>query len=152
MKVGFLVFADWFEFGYSETLYSWFSTICYRLEDKEWGSRFPIVMNDLYYNEEHGVAYENLEDFKNELETIKHEFSKLTKKDAIWSFEDKVLEVPPSMPNINYSATNLIDFYIKLNSNKNIFDVIYRKYESMQFYKTCCRIVAEKNLSTIPKI
>ena len=143
--VGFLVFADWAEFGYSETLYSWFSTICYRLENREWGSRFPIVMNKLYYDEEIGVPYEDLDAFKSELEIIKEEFSKLSPKDAIWSFEENILDVPPNMPNINYSAKNLVDFYIN-KRGKNIFDLLDTIIEDMQFYKKGCRIVAERDL------
>ena len=150
--VGFLVFTGWTEFGYSETLYSWFSTICYRLEDKKWGSKFPIVMNKLYYDEEYGVPYEDLEDFKNELVTIKVEFSKLSPKDAIWSFEENILEVSPNMSNINYNAKNLVDFYVNPR-NKNIFNLLDTiTSDDMPYYKKCCRIVAEKNLLTIPKI
>jgi len=69
-NVGFLVRNYWVEFGSSDALYSWFSTICYRLEDSKWGSRFPIVMKDLYYDEEYGVPYEKVEQFREELETI----------------------------------------------------------------------------------
>lgn len=151
MNVGFLVFADWFEFGYSETLYSWFSTICYKLEDKKWGSRFPIVMNNLYFDEEYGVAYEQLEDFKKELETIKLEFSKLKQQDAIWSFEDNILKVPIDMPNINYNANTLETFFVSKSAQKTIFDVLKTIIEDMQFYKKRCRIVSEKDLLSIPK-
>lgn len=144
-SVGFLVYTSWTEFGYSETLYSWFSTICYRLENKKWGSRFPVVMNKLYYDEENGVPYEDLDTFKAELATIKNEFSRLSVKDAIWSFEENVLEIPPNMPNINYNTMNLVEYYIKSNSSKNIFDVLFRKCESMQYFKKNCRIISEKD-------
>ncbi|MEA1880586.1 MAG: Imm70 family immunity protein [Campylobacterota bacterium] len=151
-NIGFLVYTSWTEFGYSETLYSWFSTICYRLEDGEWGSRFPVVMNDLYYNEENGVGYDKLETFKEEIKIIKSKFSKLTPNEAIWSLEDNNLKIPNNMPNINYDAKSLVNFYIKTNSNKNIFDIIYRKIESMEYNKRSCRIVSEQDLLTIEKI
>ena len=150
-NVGFLVRNYWSEFGSSDALYSWFSTICYRLEDSKWGSRFPVVMKDLYYDEEYGVPYEKVEQFREELETIEQEFSNLTPKDAIWSFEDNILEVPPNMPNINYSAKSLVDFYVN-NRGSNIFKILFEMIEEMKYYKVNLRIVTEKNLITTPKI
>ena len=144
INVGFLVYTSWTEFGYSETLYSWFSTICYRLENREWGSRFPIVMNKLYYDEENGVPYEDLDTFKAELVMIKNEFSKLSAKDAIWSFEANILEVPANMPNINYKARDLVGFNIN-KRGKNILDIIFRKCESMQYFKKSCKIITDRD-------
>ena len=106
-NVGFFQCNVWAEFGYSETLYSWFSTICYRLENQEWGSRFPITMNCLYYDEKNGVEYQNLNKFEKEIKEIKEEFHKLTLDDAIWSLEENILKIPLNMPNINYFTTNI---------------------------------------------
>ena len=65
--VGFKIYSDWMEFGYSETLYSFFSTICYNLENKEWGSKFPITMKNLYSDEKFGVRYEDIDEFQNSI-------------------------------------------------------------------------------------
>ena len=37
-----------YEIGTASFLYSFFSTVAYRLEKGRWGSRFPIIMNELY--------------------------------------------------------------------------------------------------------
>ncbi|UFH59486.1 Imm70 family immunity protein [Sulfurovum mangrovi] len=145
MIVGFKIFGTWIEFGYSETLYSWFSTICYKLEDGKWGSRFPIVMNHLYFDEEAGVNYEQIEKFREEIITIKNEFSKLAPADAVWSFEDNILEIPKNMPNINYNTDNLQNFYIS-NSGQTIFERLEYTIEGMAFYKSNCSIEAEKDI------
>ncbi|MDN5104868.1 Imm70 family immunity protein [Aliarcobacter butzleri] len=144
-NVGFKIYSDWMEFGYSETLYSWFSTICYRLENSKWGSRFPVVMNNFYYDEKNGVKFEDLEKFKNELKTIKDEFSKLSVKDAIWSFEENIYNVPNNKPNLNYNADNLSNFYVNIRM-KSIYDVFDILIEDMNYYKTNCIIVEEKAL------
>ncbi len=141
-NVGFKIYSDWMEFGYSETLYSWFSTICYRLENSKWGSRFPIVMNNLYYDEKNGVKFEDLEKFKNELKTIKNELSKLSIKDAIWSFEENICNVPNNKPNLNHNADNLSNFYVNIRM-KNIYDIFDILIEDMNYYKTNCIIVEE---------
>ena len=133
-NVGFFQCNVWREFGYSETLYSWFSTICYRLENKKWGSRFPITMNHLYYDEENGIEYKNLKKFEKEIKEIKKEFLKLKLEDAIWSFEDNILKIPSNMPNINYEANTLVDVYVN-NYNKNIFLILQHEIEGMRFYK-----------------
>lgn len=48
MAVGFKVKFYWYQIGTGNFLHSFFSTVAYNLENKEWGSRFPIVMNELY--------------------------------------------------------------------------------------------------------
>ncbi len=70
-NIGLRIDTSWIEFGYSETLYSFFSTICYRLEDSKWGSRFPILMNNLYYDEKIGVKYQDIKEFEKEIKIIK---------------------------------------------------------------------------------
>ncbi|MDK2040939.1 Imm70 family immunity protein [Aliarcobacter butzleri] len=144
-NVGFKVDIIWSEFGYSETLYSWFSTICYRLENSKWGSRFPVVMNNFYYDEKNGVKFEDLEKFKNELKTIKDEFSNLPIKDAIWSFEENIYNVPNNKPNLNYNADNLSNFYVNTGMN-TIYKIFEKVFERMLFFKANCIIVEEKAL------
>ena len=142
--VGFKIYSDWMEFGYSETLYSFFSTVCYNLENKEWGSRFPIIMNSLYYDEEFGVKYEDIEEFQKEIKIIQDEFSKLKPKNAIWSFEDEIFQIPKNKPNIDYDAKSLESFY-QNNFSKNIFDLFQIVLEDMSYYKSNCKIEIEKN-------
>ncbi|MCG3671598.1 Imm70 family immunity protein [Aliarcobacter butzleri] len=144
-NVGFKVDSIWSEFGYSETLYSWFSTICYRLENSKWGSRFPVVMNNFYYDEKNGVKFEDLEEFKNELKTIENELSKLPVKDAIWSFEENIYNVPNNKPNLNYNADNLSNFYVNTGMN-TIYKIFEKVFERMLFFKANCIIVEEKAL------
>lgn len=39
MAVGFKVKYYWYQIGSGELLHSFFSTICFRLENRQWGSR-----------------------------------------------------------------------------------------------------------------
>lgn len=48
MAVGFSVGFYWFQIGTGDFLHSFFSTVAFNLENKKWGSRFPIIMNKLY--------------------------------------------------------------------------------------------------------
>ena len=48
MAVGFKVKFYWYQIGDSDFLHSFFSTVAYNLENGNWGSRFPVIMNELY--------------------------------------------------------------------------------------------------------
>lgn len=141
--VGFSIKAsgiDWYEFGYSETLYSWFSTICYLLEDNDWGSKYPLVMGKFYFDENEGIPHNRVEEFKKELEDIENEFKTIESKKAIWSCEDKIYAVPPNMPNIDCNAKTIDRLYIKKQypniEDKTIFELLYQCIEDVYFYAT----------------
>lgn len=46
--VGFKVKYYWFQIGSEDFLFSFFSTVAYNLENKKWGTKFPVIMNELY--------------------------------------------------------------------------------------------------------
>lgn len=46
MIVGFRYSDIWNEFGDSDLLHAFFSTICYHLEDNNWGSKYPYVQKN----------------------------------------------------------------------------------------------------------
>lgn len=61
-----------YEIGTASFLYSFFSTVAYRLEKGRWGSRFPIIMNELYQGQ---LSFEKALVAKQELKQIKKELS-----------------------------------------------------------------------------
>ena len=48
MAVGFKVKFYWYQIGHGDFLHSFFSSVAYHLENGDWGSRFPVIMNELY--------------------------------------------------------------------------------------------------------
>ena len=48
MAVGFKVKFYWYQIGHGDFLHSFFSTVAYNLENMKWGSRFPVIMKELY--------------------------------------------------------------------------------------------------------
>jgi hypothetical protein len=135
-NVGFLIdcgFKDWYEFGYSESLYAWFSNIAYHLEDGKWGSIYPIVMNKFYYDEENGVPYKDIDTFQKEIEQIEEKFKTIPSSKAIWSFEDKIYSLPENMPNVNYEAKYLNELFVS-NRGSNICTFSYKVLRSLHFW------------------
>ena len=45
--VSFRVGCMMYEIGTASFLHSFFSTVAYRLENNRWGSKFPVIMNEL---------------------------------------------------------------------------------------------------------
>lgn len=48
MVAGLKVDFFWYPIGEPDFLHSFFSTICANLESGNWGSKFPVLMNELY--------------------------------------------------------------------------------------------------------
>lgn len=67
MAVGFKVKYYWFQVGSGDFLHSFFSTVCLRLENGEWGSKYPKLMKTLYQGT---LKNENVNDAINELAEI----------------------------------------------------------------------------------
>lgn len=50
MAVGFMVDCFFYEVGHGDFVHSFFSTISYHLEKDGWGTKYPLLMNDLYHD------------------------------------------------------------------------------------------------------
>ena len=68
-------------------LNSFFSTVFVRLENANLGSRYPILMNELYQGR---VSVYHLKNCLLELQSISIEFSKLSSYDNILGFEHAI--------------------------------------------------------------
>ena len=108
MAVGFKVKYYWFQVGNGDFLHSFFSTICLRLENGEWGSKYPRIMKSLYQGI---LRHEDLNDAINELAEIKEGLEKLSPKEVVWDIEDLEL-TPPWGTDISSEITNLSNYAI----------------------------------------
>ena len=75
MAVGLKVKYYWYQIGGGEFLHSFFSTICFHLENKQWGSKYPNLMNELYQGE---LKRSNIENAIKELRSVKKRFKEIT--------------------------------------------------------------------------
>ena len=66
-------------------MHSFYSTVCVNLENSEWGSRFQIIMNELYSGE---LSFNLIDGAIDELTVIKKEFEKLSPQNAVWDIEN----------------------------------------------------------------
>ena len=113
MAVGFKVKFYWYQIGHGDFLHSFFSTVAYNLENKIWGSRFPIIMNELYQGK---IEYKNINVALEELNMIKNELKSLSPQEVIWDIED-LSKQPPWGNNISKDITDLSNYFVTSDGN-----------------------------------
>jgi len=108
MAVGFEVDFYWFQIGSGDFLYSFFSTVAYRLEGAKWGSRFPIIMKKLYQGK---IRHKDVEKAIKELNIIKKELKEFTQDKVIWDIDD-LSKQPPWGSDISEDITDLSNYFV----------------------------------------
>ena len=119
MTVGIIVDFLWFPIGTDSFLYSFFSTICYRLEHQKWGKKFPVVMNELYSG---SVSYGSIKICLREIESIERKFKRLAPSAVVWTLEN-LDEKPPWGEDISENIMSLAEYFITCDG-KNLFEVL----------------------------
>jgi hypothetical protein len=108
MAVGFKVMFFWYQIGTGDFLHSFFSTVAYRLENGKWGSRFPVIMNELYQGK---LKQANIDRALEELCIIKKELQKFSPEMVVWDIDD-LSKQPPWGQNISKDITNLSNYFV----------------------------------------
>lgn len=141
MSVGFRYSDIWREFGDSDLLQAFFSTISCCLESSNWGSKYPYLLKKLYYEqlkaEEISNAIEELLDVREKFEVLKPEY-------VVWDAED-LTKKPPSSFYSKLKAANLSDCFVSV-SEKNIFDVLLEVFEFCKRRGISVKIQSENDL------
>jgi 2,3-bisphosphoglycerate-dependent phosphoglycerate mutase len=107
------------ELGSASFVHSFFSTVSHNLEKTGWGSRFPVLLNELYpgtLSKEHAAAA------LAELKTIKAEFTRFSPEHVIWDIDD-LSKNPPWGNKISPDITNLSNYFVT-STGRDLFDAI----------------------------
>ena len=118
MATAFTVKFYMYPIGTSDFLHAFFSTVCGRLENGKWGSRYPYLMNELYQGM---LSAEHLEAGAEELAQIKTGACAVRAQSVIWNIEDLSL-TPPWGDNISGDITDLSNYFVTSEGN-NFFTV-----------------------------
>lgn len=94
--------------GTADFLHSLFSTVCGRLENGKWGSRYPYLMNELYQGM---LSAEHLAAGAEELVQIKKNLARFAPNQVIWDIDDRSL-TPPWGDNISEDITDLSNYFV----------------------------------------
>ncbi|MCR9174115.1 MAG: immunity 70 family protein [bacterium] len=121
MAVGFKVGPIFYKVGTGSFVHCFFSNIAYHLEDRQWGSKYPLTMNALYKDK---VASSDIEALESEIEEIRKAFSEYSPNMAIWEYENPQTK-PPWGDNIAKRITSLSNYFYTSDGD-DIFDVLLK--------------------------
>lgn len=96
--------------GTADFLHAFFSTVCGRLENGKWSSRFPHLMNELYQGV---LTVKHLAAGTEELSQIKQELAQFAPDQVIWDIDDRSL-TPPWGDNISDDITDLSNYFVTI--------------------------------------
>ena len=113
MTVGFKVKFYWYQIGTADFLYSFFSTVAYNLENRKWGSRFPIIMSELYQGK---TESKNTDKALEELSIIREELQAFSPEMVVWDIED-LSKQPPWGSDISKDITDLSNYFVTSDGN-----------------------------------
>lgn len=130
MAVGLKVDFLWYPIGSGDFVHSFFSTICCNLENQEWGSKFPYLMNKLYQGE---LAHQDVDDARAELAIIRKEFEKFPPEKVVWDIED-LDKQPPWGSDISPEIKSLSNYFVTCDG-EDLFDEINKAFRESQLEK-----------------
>lgn len=136
MAVGFSVDFLWYQVGHEDFLHSFFSTICYHLENRKWGTRYPYIMNNLYQ----GVLdWKDVEFAKKELIEIQKRLAEIAPSKVVWDIDD-LTKRPPWGDNIGKQITDLSNYYVT-SDGRDLISVIFTVLEEAETEKAQVEII-----------
>lgn len=122
---------DMFWFGELNFVDAFFNTVCYRLENKQWGSRFPRLMGDLYDGK---VKYEDIDVFEREINTVEEELKEFAIQQVVYDLNDPSIEPPWHKSGISDELTNLSNYWVT-NDGKKLFTNFHKAIDSAKRLK-----------------
>ena len=125
--VGLKVGPIFYKIGTGSFLHCFFSTIAARLENGNWGSKYPILMNQLYQGE---ISPEDIDSVNNELNDIKAELKKLETGQVVWDIDDRSKQ-PPWGDKVAERITDLSNYFVT-SDGKDLFEVFYSATDACQ--------------------
>lgn len=136
MAVGFSIDFLWYQIGTGDFLHSFFSTVCVRLEDGKWGSKYPYIMNILYQGK---LEYDEVKHAKKELLEIQEKLKDFSPRDVVWDIDD-LKQLPPWGDNISSDITNLSNYFVT-SDGRDLIEVMFKVFEDAESEKACVEII-----------
>ena len=110
--------------GSPKILQTFLLTIHRELETQGWGSRFPLLLNDLYVSGK--IAGDKGKLLKNEMDVVRSEFASSSPDDVIWILNKEI--VPAGIFNSN--ASDLTEYFVT-QADVNLIDILIRRSDRM---------------------
>lgn len=128
-------FYGW-EIGHYTFLNSFFYTVAHHLEKRDWGSRFPVVMNEFYEGE---LSVEHIGQARKEMKEIQEELSELPPSAIVWDINDLSIK-PPWGDALAEDITNMGNYFRTSDGAEDLFEVFEKAFKESLEEKVPVRI------------
>jgi hypothetical protein len=125
------------EIGPGGLLHSLFSTVAVRLEEGNWGVRFPLLMGKLY---EGCISSADADAAILEAQAIKLGLQKLGPDQVVWDIEDLSLS-PPWGKTVGPHVRSMAEYFVT-STGRNLVDEIRNGLESLAEFGGTLEIVS----------
>ena len=115
------------EVGTPDFFHAFFSTVSGNLEPAGWGTRFPVLMRELYKGE---VGKASAGQGRTELVQIQTEMKRLTPDRVIWDVEDRSKR-PPWGNDISPDITDLSNYFVT-STGRDLIELIGECLDELQ--------------------
>lgn len=123
-----------YKIGTGSFLHSFFSTIAYNLEDKNWGKKYPFIMKELYNGE---LSSDKILDAEKELAEIKEALNEYAPNCVIWDIDNLEMQ-PPWGDKIADRVTSLSNYFYT-SDGEDIFNLFIRAFnDAKQIKQSIC--------------
>ena len=119
MAVGIRVGQIVDEIGAPSFVHAFFSTICVHCDAGQWGSRFPVLMKQLYDGR---VSSERANVALEELREARQLLSRIEPSKVVWDIEDRTAR-PPWGDHISDSITSLGNYFVS-STGRDVFELL----------------------------
>ena len=114
---------------------AFFSTIWGGLEQKRWGSRFPVTMNKLYAGE---VPCKDVRLLEQELHVIQNGLRNLSATHLVWNFE--CLDEKPPVDAVFSNGVHTCEDFFMFYNDCNLFPKIFKAIEHAIYYSSSIEV------------
>lgn len=119
MGIGIRSGNRYWEVGTGDFLHAFFSTISFHLEPEGWGTRFPVLMNDLYQGM---LSSTQAEAAISELHTAREGLARIPPSQVIWDIDNRSA-IPPWGDNISPNITSLANYFVT-SDGRDLLEVL----------------------------
>jgi hypothetical protein len=135
MAIGFRIGNQYWEAGSPNLLHAFFSTISSHLEPEGWGTRLPVMMNQLYAG---ALPASAAAEVRRELAQAREALRRLPPSAVVWDIENPEA-CPPWGDDISPHITDLSNYFVT-SDGRDLFEVLDEAVSALEGSQLILRV------------
>ncbi|EMA6342829.1 Imm70 family immunity protein [Bacillus cytotoxicus] len=140
-NVGFGIDFMFYEVGHPDILHSFFSTMSYHTEPDGWGTKYPLLMKSLYFDE---LRWEDVREARENLKEIIKQLEEKKTEEIIWDIEDITKRPPWEGRELPPQVIDLVTYFAR-EDGQTFSDLLFKAFDFAEALKH--DIVIRKSLA-----